>query len=70
LVLLKYNKSPAQILIRWNLQLGTVPIPKANQKKYLEKNIKVFDFEISEDDMKLLSDLNEEYSSLGSLPYA
>jgi 2,5-diketo-D-gluconate reductase A len=37
---------------------------------YLEENIKVFDFEISEDDMKLLSDLNEEYSSLGSLPYA
>ena len=65
----RYNKSPAQILIRWNVQLGINPIPKANQKKHLEENISVFDFEISDDDMRLLSDLNEEYSSLGSLPY-
>ena len=65
----RYNKSPAQILIRWNMQLGINPIPKANQKKHLEENISVFDFEISDDDMRLLSDLNEEYSSLGSLPY-
>lgn len=75
----KYGKSPAQILIRWNLQLGTVPIPKANQKRHLEENIDVFDFEmkdkpsrfaISEDDMNVLNNLNEEYSSLGFLPYA
>jgi diketogulonate reductase-like aldo/keto reductase len=56
-------------LIRWDLQLGTVPIPKANQKIHLEENIDVFNFELSEDDMRLLSKLNEEYSSLGSLPY-
>ncbi len=65
----KYGKSPAQILIRWNLQLGTVPIPKANQKPHLEENLKVFDFEISDDDMKFLNGLNERYSSLGRLPY-
>jgi diketogulonate reductase-like aldo/keto reductase len=28
----RYGKTPAQLLIRWNLQLGTVPIPKANRK--------------------------------------
>jgi 2,5-diketo-D-gluconate reductase A len=65
----RYNKSPAQILIHWNVQLGTNPIPKANQKKHLEENISVFDFEISDEDMKTLNDLNEGYSSLGSLPY-
>ena len=65
----RYNKSPAQVLIRWNVQLGTSPIPKANQKKHLEENISVFDFEISDEDMKTLNDLNEGYSSLGSLPY-
>ncbi len=65
----KYAKSPAQILTRWNLQLGTVPIPKANQKKHLEENIDVFDFEISAEDMKTLNSLNEHYSSLGFLPY-
>lgn len=65
----KHNKTPAQILIRWNLQLGTVPLPKANQKKHLEENIDVFDFEISNDDMKQLNNLDEDYSSLGFLPY-
>ena len=65
----KYNKTPAQILIRWNLQLGTVPLPKANQKNHLKEDINVFDFEIRDNDMALLRDLNEEYSSLGSLPY-
>ncbi len=65
----KYDKSPAQILIRWNLQLGTVPIPKANQKVHQEENLQVFDFQISGEDMALLNGLNEYYSSLGFLPY-
>lgn len=65
----KYHKTPAQTMLRWNIQLGTVPLPKANQKRHLEENIDVFDFEISVQDMEVLSGLNEEYSSLGSLPY-
>jgi diketogulonate reductase-like aldo/keto reductase len=65
----KYHKTPGQILIRWNLQLGTVPIPKANQKEHLKENINAFDFEIENSDMKLLNGLNERYSSLGTLPY-
>lgn len=68
-IAVKYNKSPAQILIRWNLQIGTVSLPKANQKKHLDQNIDVFDFEISRNDMKYLSGLNEGYSSLWYLPY-
>ncbi len=65
----KYGRSAAQILIRWNIQQGTVPIPKANQRQHLEENINVFDFEIGKDDVKLLNGLNEGYSSLGYLPY-
>lgn len=64
-----YDKSPAQILVRWNLQLGTVPIPKANRRDHLQENLDVFDFEISEEDMESLNGLNEHYSSLGILPY-
>jgi len=64
-----YGKSPAQILIRWNLQLGTVSIPKANQKPHLEEDLDVFDFELDEEDMRLLNGLNEHYSSLRSLQY-
>jgi diketogulonate reductase-like aldo/keto reductase len=65
----KYEKSPVQILIRWNLQIGSVPILKANQRKHIEENIDVFDFEISEQDLEKLNNLNEKYSSLGTLPY-
>ena len=64
-----YNKTPGQILIRWNLQLGTVPIIKANSLDHLKENIDVFDFELSPADMRMLSNLNEEYSSLGFLRY-
>ena len=65
----RYGKSPAQLLIRWNLQRGTVPIPKANQTRHLQENLDVFDFEISDDDLTALNKLNEHYSSLGTLPY-
>lgn len=63
------GRSPAQILLRWSLQMGTVPLPKANDRGHLKENIAVFDFELSEADMKALGDLNERYSSLGVLPY-
>ena len=66
----EYDKTPAQILLRWNLQLGVVPLPKANRKDHQVENLGVFDFEISEAHMETLKDLNEYYSSLGSLPYA
>ena len=65
----KYNKTPSQILIRWNLQRHTLPIPKANQKSHLDENLQVFDFEINQQDIEFLNRLNEHYSSLGSLPY-
>jgi 2,5-diketo-D-gluconate reductase A len=65
----RYRKSSAQLLIRWNLQLGTVPLPKANRPQHLEENVDIFDFEISDEDMVTLGGLNERYSSLGSLPY-
>jgi 2,5-diketo-D-gluconate reductase A len=65
----KYNKTPAQILIRWNIQLGVVPLPKANNWQHIEENINVFDFEISEEDMAALSSMNEEFSALSGLAY-
>jgi diketogulonate reductase-like aldo/keto reductase len=65
----RYGRTPAQILIRWNLQLGTVPLPKANRPQHLEENIDVFGFELSDADMSELSALNEHYSSLGALAY-
>ncbi|MEX2481440.1 MAG: aldo/keto reductase [Gammaproteobacteria bacterium] len=66
----RHGKSPAQVLIRWSLQRGTAPIPKANRRAHLEEDIDVFDFEIGEDVMAALDALNHRYSSLGTLPYA
>jgi len=65
----RLGKTPAQVLIRWNLQRGTVPVPKANRKEHLEENIAVFDFELGEEELSALDGLNEHYSSLGELPY-
>lgn len=65
------NKTPAHVLIRWSLQSGVVPIPKANRRDHLEENLDVFDFELTDEQMAALNDLNEEWSSLGrSLQYA
>ena len=40
----KYGKTPAQILLRWNVQQGTIPIPKSKNPARLAENIAVFDF--------------------------
>lgn len=64
-----YGKTPAQIMLRWCLQLGTVPLPKANNIEHLKENLGIFDFELSPDDMATLNGLNEEYSTFGFLPY-
>jgi len=65
----RYGKSPAQLLLRWNLQLGVVALPKANHAQHQRENLNVFDFEISQPDMAKLRTLNEHYSAMGALPY-
>lgn len=57
----KYDKSPAQIMIRWALQRGLVVIPKSVTKERIKENIEVFDFIISSEDMELINSLNSDY---------
>jgi len=54
----KYNKSPAQTLIRWSLQKGWVPLPKSVHKDRIIENTQIFDFEISPADMASLDMLD------------
>lgn len=55
----KYRKSPAQILIRWCLQKNLVVIPKSAKQERIIENVNIYDFAISEGDMKLLDSFNE-----------
>ena len=57
----KYAKTPAQILIRWALQVHTIVLPKSANKKRILENADIFDFEISDEDMQKLNALNEGY---------
>ena len=51
----KYGKSIQQINLRFLLQKGILPIPKASSKEHIQSNLDVFDFELSEDDVSMLS---------------
>lgn len=58
----KIGKSPAQVLIRYSLQKGWVPLPKSVNEERIKENADVFSFSLSEEDMTLLDglDRNEE----------
>lgn len=66
----RYDKTPAQILLRWDVQHSVVPLPKAGSREHLEENLDIFDIRLSKADMQRLDALNERYSALGKLPYA
>ncbi|KAF9238820.1 NADP-dependent oxidoreductase domain-containing protein [Melanogaster broomeanus] len=55
----KHAKSPAQILIRWSLQKGFVPLPKSASRSRIEENFEVFDFNLDEEDMMALEALDK-----------
>lgn len=54
----KYGKSIAQIVLRWDLQKGVVTIPKSSKKERIIANADIFDFELSDEDVKLLDGLD------------
>ncbi|XP_024402486.1 NADP-dependent D-sorbitol-6-phosphate dehydrogenase isoform X1 [Physcomitrium patens] len=56
----KYNKTAAQIALRWGIQRNTVVIPKSNKVERLKENFDVYDFQLSEDDMKTISSLDKK----------
>ena len=58
----KYGKSNGQVILRWLLQRGIIVIPKSVHKNRMEENIDVFDFELSDDDMKRMASLNKNES--------
>ncbi|OIR05420.1 glyoxal reductase [mine drainage metagenome] len=58
----KYNKSVAQIILRWLIQRGIVVIPKSVRKERMEENFSIFDFELSSDDAEKIKSLDTKTS--------
>ena len=54
----KYERTISQIVLRWNLQIGVVTIPKSTTLSRIKENADIFDFEISKEDMKKIEELN------------
>ena len=64
----KYNKTPAQIVLRWDLQHEVVTIPKSTHASRIAENTQIFDFELSQADMQVLDALDEG-KRVGPDPY-
>lgn len=54
----KYNKSSAQIVLRYLVQLGAVPIPKSSNEGRIKENINIFDFNLTAEEMLLMDSFN------------
>lgn len=57
----KYDKTPAQIILRWNIEHSISTIPKSSNKKRLQENFDIFDFSISKEDIELMDSFNENF---------
>lgn len=62
----KYNKSVAQVILRWEIQRRIVVIPKSIHIERMKQNIEVFDFVLSDEDMKTMESLDKKQSSFFS----
>lgn len=55
----KYNKTSAQIILRWQLQVGYIVIPGSSNPNHIAENYNIFDFELSSEDIKMIANLNK-----------
>ncbi|AIY04789.1 plant-metabolite dehydrogenase [Planococcus sp. PAMC 21323] len=59
----QHNKSIAQVIIRWHLQSGLIVIPKSVKPSRIQENAHVFDFSLSQEEMKMIDELNQDWRS-------
>lgn len=54
----KYSKTHAQIILRWHLQSNYIAIPGSSNEEHIEDNNDIYDFELTNEEMKQINDLN------------
>lgn len=64
----RLNRSVAQVILRWHVQLGNMVIPKSTRADRLRENMAIFDFELSEDDMAAIAALDSPEGRIGPDP--
>jgi diketogulonate reductase-like aldo/keto reductase len=57
----KYGKSPVQVVLRWDLQNGVITLPKSVRPDRIKENADIFDFELTEDEMNDINNLNQGF---------
>lgn len=60
----KYGKNAAQVALRWNVQRGVVVIPKSVHKERMEQNFDIWDFSLTDEDMKAIAELDTAHSDI------
>ena len=55
----RYQRSPAQVLLRWAIQRNTIVLPKSTHRARIEENAQIFDFSLRDDDMEELDALDQ-----------
>ena len=56
----KYEKTPAQVILRWNIDLGVIAIPKSVTAGRIQANIDIFDFALTAEEMAAIDGLNQD----------
>ncbi len=57
----KYQKSPVQVILRWHIEHGLVPIPRSSNPDHIKANTEIFDFSLTEEEVKEMDGLDEGY---------
>lgn len=64
----KYNKTPAQIVLRWHFDNGIIAIPKSVNSHRILENIDIFDFNLNQDDLKAMANIDNKNGRTGPDP--
>lgn len=63
-IVAKYGKTPAQVILRWNVQQGVIVIPKSVHRERMEENMAIWDFELDAKDMARIAGLDKDCPSM------